>query len=73
MEEVKVLLHKFFNVQKQKCNPVEMQSPSSKTIQSQLQTFGADLLEIAAPEIGGIVGGRKKIKIFEKNVETKTV
>ena len=60
MEEVKVLLHKFFNLQKQKCNPVEMQSPSSKTIQSQLQTFGADLLEITAPEIGEIVGGRKK-------------
>ena len=33
----------------------------------------ADLLEIAAPEIGEVVSGRKKLKKFAKDVGTKTV
>ena len=35
--------------------------------------IGADLFEIAAPEIGEVVGGRKKLKTFAKDVETKTI
>ena len=35
--------------------------------------FGADLFEIAAPEIGEVVSGRKKLKSFAKDVGTKTV
>ena len=35
--------------------------------------IGADLFEIAAPEIGEIVSGRKKLKTFAKDVGTKTV
>ena len=35
--------------------------------------FGADLFEIAAPEIGEVVTGRKKFKTFAKDVGTKTV
>ena len=34
---------------------------------------GADLFEIAAPEIGEVVSGRKKLKSFAKDVGTKTV
>ena len=33
----------------------------------------ADLFEIAAPEIGEIVSGRKKLKKFAKDVGTRTV
>ena len=33
--------------------------------------IGADLFEIAAPEIGEVVSGRKKLKTFEKDVGTK--
>ena len=33
----------------------------------------ADLFEIAAPEIGEVVIGRKKLKTFAKDVGTKTV
>ena len=35
--------------------------------------IGADLFEIAAPEIGEVVSGRKKLKTFAKDVGTKTV
>ena len=35
--------------------------------------IGADLYEIAAPEIGEVVSGRKKLKTFANNVGTKTV
>ena len=34
--------------------------------------IGADLFEIAAPEIGKVVSGRKKLKTFAKDVGTKT-
>ena len=34
--------------------------------------IGADLFEIAAPEIGEVVSGRKKLKTFAKDVGTKT-
>ena len=33
--------------------------------------IGADLFEIAAPEIGEVVSGRKKLKTFEKMLEQK--
>ena len=33
----------------------------------------ADLFEIAAPEIGDVVSGHKKLKTFAKDVGTKTV
>ena len=35
--------------------------------------IGADLFEIAAPDFGKVVRGRKKIKTFAKDVGTKTV
>ena len=35
--------------------------------------IGADLFEIAAPDIGEIVSGRKQLKMSVKNVGTKTV
>ena len=35
--------------------------------------IGADLFEIADPEIGEVVSGRKKLKTFAKDVGTKTV
>ena len=35
--------------------------------------IGADLFEIAAPEIGEVVSGCKKLKKFAKEVGTKTV
>ena len=35
--------------------------------------IGADLFEIAAPEIGEVVSGRKNFKTFAKDVRTKTV
>ena len=35
--------------------------------------IGAELFEIAAPEIGEVVSGRKKLKPFAKDVGTKTV
>ena len=35
--------------------------------------IGADLFEIAAPEIGEFVSGRRKLKTFAKDVGTKTV
>ena len=35
--------------------------------------IGADLFEIAAPEIGEVVSGRKLLKKFAKDVGTKTV
>ena len=35
--------------------------------------IGADLFEIAAPEIGEFVSGRKELKTFAKDVGTKTV
>ena len=35
--------------------------------------IGADLFEIAAPEIGEVVSGPKKLKTFAKDVGTKTV
>ena len=35
--------------------------------------LGADFCEIAAPEIGKIVSGRKKLKTFAKDVGIKTV
>ena len=35
--------------------------------------IGADLFEIAAPEIGEVVSGHKKLKAFAKDVGTKTV
>ena len=34
--------------------------------------IGADLFEINAPEIGEVVSGRKKLKTFANDVETKT-
>ena len=35
--------------------------------------IGAGLFEIAAPEIGEVFSGRKKLKTFAKDVGTKTV
>ena len=35
--------------------------------------IGADLFEIAAPEIGEVISGRKKLKTFAKDVGRKTV
>ena len=65
VEEVLVLLHKLLG---------ELQFPSLKNIYSQLQKrTGADLFEIAAPEIGEVVSGQKNLKTFAKDVGTKTV
>ena len=44
-----------------------------KYIVQAAKRIGADLFEIAAPEIGEVVSGRKKLKIFAKDVGTKTV
>ena len=44
-----------------------------KNIVSAAKRTGADVFEIAAPEIGENVSGRKKIKTFAKDVGTKTV
>ena len=35
--------------------------------------IGADLIEIAAPEIGEVVSGRRKLETISKDVGTKTV
>ena len=37
------------------------------------QIIGANLFEIADPEIGEVVSGRKKLKTLAKDVGTKTV
>ena len=44
-----------------------------KYIVPAVKKIGADLFEIAAPEIGEVVSGRKKLKTFAKDVGTKTV
>ena len=44
-----------------------------KYLVSAAKRIGADLLEIAAPEIGDVVSGHKKLKSFAKDVGTKTV
>ena len=64
VEEVLVLLHKLLG---------ELQFPSlKKYIVPAAKRIGADLFEIAAPEIGEVVSGRKKLKTFAKDVGTKT-
>ena len=42
-------------------------------IVSAAKRIGADLFQIAAPEIGEVVSGRKKLKTFAKVIGTKTV
>ena len=64
VEEVLVLLHKLLG---------ELQFPSLKNIVPAAKRIGADLFEIAAPEIGEVVSGRKKLKRFVKDVGTKIV
>ena len=65
VEEVLELLHKLLG---------ELQSPLlKKYIVPAAKRIGADLFEIAAPEIGEVVSGRKKLKTFAKDVGTKTV
>ena len=44
----------------------------NKYIVPAAKRIGADLFEIAAPEIGEVVSGRKKLKSFAKDVGTKT-
>ena len=44
-----------------------------KYITTAPKRIGADLFEIAAPEIREVVSGRKKLKTFAKGVGTKTV
>ena len=44
-----------------------------KCIVSAAKRNETDLFEIAAPEIGEVVSGLKKLKTFAKNVGTKTV
>ena len=44
-----------------------------KNIVSAAKRTGADLFEIAAPGVGEVVSGRKKLKIFARDVGTKTV
>ena len=44
-----------------------------KCLVSAAKRNGAGLFEIAAPEIGENVSGQKKLKIFAKDVGTKTV
>ena len=60
VEEVFELLHKLLG---------ELQ----KYIVLAAKRFGADLFEIAAPEIGEVVSGLTKLKPFAKDVGTKTV
>ena len=44
-----------------------------KNVVPAAERIGADLFEIAAPEIGEVVSGRKKLETFAKDVGTKTV
>ena len=44
-----------------------------KNIVPAAKRIGVGLFEIAAPEIGEIVSGRKKLKTFAKDVGTKTI
>ena len=44
-----------------------------KYIVQAAKRIGTDLFEIAAPEIGEVVCGRKTLKTFAKDVGTKTV
>ena len=46
---------------------------NKKYIVPAAKRIGADLFEIAAPEIGEVDSGRKKLKTFAKDVGTKTV
>ena len=65
VEEVLLLLHKFLE---------ELQFPSiKKCIVPAAKRIGADSFEFAAPEIGEVVSGRKKLKTFTKDVGSKTV
>ena len=65
MEEVLELLHKLLR---------ELESHFFKNyIVPAAKIIGSDLFENAAPEIGEFVSGRKKLKIFAKDVGTKTV
>ena len=65
VEEILVLLHKLLG---------ELQFPLlKKSIVPAAKRIGADLFGIAAPEIGEIVSGRKKLKTFAKYVGIKTV
>ena len=65
VEEVMVLLHKLLG---------ELQFPFlKKYIVRAAKRIGANLFEIAAPEFGEVVSGRKKLKTFAKDVGTKTV
>ena len=65
VEEVLMLLHKLLR---------ELQFPFiKKYIVPAAKRIGADLFEIAAPEIGEVVSGRKKLKTFARDVGTKTV
>ena len=65
VEEVLELLHKLLG---------ELQSTLlKKHIVPAAKRIGADLFEIAAPEIGEVVSGLKKLKTFAKDVGTKTV
>ena len=60
-----VLLHKLLE---------ELKSPYlKKYIVPAAKRIGANLFEIAAPEIGKVVSGRKKLKTFVKDVTTRTV
>ena len=45
---------------------------SQKYIVPYAKIIGANLFEIAAPEIGEVVSGRKKLKTFAKDAGTKT-
>ena len=65
VEEVLELLHKLLG---------ELQSVFfKKYIVQAAKGIGANLFEIAAPEIGEVVSGRRKLKTFAKDVGTKTV
>ena len=64
VEEVLELLHKLLG---------ELQSASLKEcIVPAAKRIGADLFEIAAPEIGEILSGHKKLKTLAKDAGTKT-
>ena len=63
VEEVLALLHKFLG---------ELQFPLlKKNIVPAAKRIGADLFDIAAPEIGEIVSGRKNSKNLQKILEQK--
>ena len=64
VEEVLVLLHKLLG---------ELHPFIKKYIVPAAKKIGADLLEIAAPEIGEVVSGRKNFKTFARIVGTKAV